>query len=227
PEKAAGAELAWRRLRRDASALAAVTVERLEEAMVARRAIDIEIFVNSYRDHPLLAHVARRLVWRSEAGATFRVAEDGTLADEHDATFELGGARWVRVAHPLELEQAARERWIERFADYEILQPYPQLERPVHRASEVDLGAYAGRTFARPEELARRGYEPALGAMVKTLPWADLSFCVELIQHRPPVPSSTIARALFRSGQDEVPPEQVHPIDLSESIEDLESALRY
>jgi len=129
PEKAADAELAWRSLKRDVSALATVTLDRLEEAMLSRRAIEVASFLANFRDHPLLRHLARRLIWQTDTGATFRVAEDGTLADVMDERYELV-ARDVRVVLPIDLSDEERRRWTERLSDYEIVQPFLQLARP-------------------------------------------------------------------------------------------------
>ncbi|GAB2610969.1 hypothetical protein GCM10027168_49830 [Streptomyces capparidis] len=130
------APLAHRRytgLRRDVRAVAAEQIRRLERAMVTEHRWPLAEFRAHFADHPLLWHVARRLVWTGGHGATrveFRVAEDRTLADVHDDTLRLPADAAVGVAHPVHLADAAR--WAEVFADYELLQPFPQLDRPVH-----------------------------------------------------------------------------------------------
>jgi hypothetical protein len=113
-------------------------------------------------------HIARRLVWVSEdeaAIAAFRIAEDRTLADAADDAFALPEGARVGVAHPVRMGEAVKA-WSELFADYEILQPFPQLGRPVHALTDeegasgrltrfegasVSVGALLG--------LTRRGWE--------------------------------------------------------------------
>ncbi len=48
-----------------------------------------------------------------------------------DEVFALEGVAWIGIVHPLELDEAARAAWQTHLADYEIIPPFPQLERPV------------------------------------------------------------------------------------------------
>jgi hypothetical protein len=61
----------------------------------------------------------------------FRVAEDRAFADADDDALSLPAQVSIGVAHPLELGKKV-PAWSEVFADYEILQPFPQLGREVH-----------------------------------------------------------------------------------------------
>ncbi|WP_205326873.1 DUF4132 domain-containing protein [Glycomyces sp. YM15] len=135
PELAQPAYERFTTLRRDLKATAAEQVKRLEAAM-GRRTWSREEFQEFLIDHPLMWHLSSRLVW--EAGGTaFRLAEDRTLADVEDEPFELPEDAAVRLAHPLTLGDEV-EAWASVFADYEILQPFDQLARPVFERSEED-----------------------------------------------------------------------------------------
>ncbi|MGW6445822.1 DUF4132 domain-containing protein [Lentzea sp. NPDC055074] len=118
-------------LKKDVRTIASDQIQRLERAMVDQRTWTTEEFNTVLAGHPLLWHIGRRLVWITADGESFRLAEDRTLADSGDDEFTLPEATTVRVAHPVDL-QGAMEAWGEVFADYEILQPFPQLGRPLH-----------------------------------------------------------------------------------------------
>ncbi|SFQ96348.1 WGR domain-containing protein, predicted DNA-binding domain in MolR [Lentzea waywayandensis] len=118
-------------LKKDVRAVASDQIHRLERAMVDQRTWTAEEFHAVLAGHPLLWHIVRRLVWITSDGLSFRLAEDRTLADSSDDEFTLPEDATVRVAHPVDL-QAELEAWGEVFADYEILQPFPQLGRPLH-----------------------------------------------------------------------------------------------
>ncbi|MGI5500833.1 DUF4132 domain-containing protein [Lentzea sp. CA-135723] len=122
-------------LKKDVRAVAADQIHRLERAMVDQRTWTTEEFHTVLAGHPLLWHIVRRLVWITADGQTYRLAEDRTLADANDDEYTLPGDTTVRVAHPVDL-QAELEAWGEVFADYEILQPFPQLGRPLHLVPE-------------------------------------------------------------------------------------------
>ncbi|MEU4419954.1 DUF4132 domain-containing protein [Actinoplanes sp. NPDC024001] len=124
-------------LKKDLRSVAADQIHRLEEAMVIRRRWTGAEFRRLLVGHPLMGHLARRLVWvaytTGEAvGTAFRVAEDGSMADVDDKTFAVADDDVVGVAHPVDL-QADLSAWTALLTDYEILQPFPQLHRPVWR----------------------------------------------------------------------------------------------
>ena len=98
-----------------------------------------------------MSHLVRQIVWAAGvSGAqvgTFRGTEDNTYADEKDAPYKLPRNAEVRIAHPLDLDDATKRAWGEVFGDYEIIAPFPQLGRPVHAfdANEKELDDLAGR----------------------------------------------------------------------------------
>ncbi|WP_167978968.1 WGR and DUF4132 domain-containing protein [Lentzea indica] len=118
-------------LKKDVRTVAADQIHRLERSMVDQRTWTADEFHTVLAAHPLLWHLVRRLVWITDAGMSFRLAEDRTLADSGDDEVTLPEGATVRVAHPVELADTL-QTWGEVFADYEILQPFPQLSRPTH-----------------------------------------------------------------------------------------------
>ncbi|WP_326769143.1 DUF4132 domain-containing protein [Streptomyces sp. NBC_01591] len=140
-------------LKKDVRTVASDQVRRLEAAMVTGRSWTAQEFLELFVGHPLLWHLVRRLVWLSEtdgaARTAFRVAEDRTFADAEDDVFALPDDATVRLAHPLHLGDELTT-WSEVFADYEILQPFPQLGRTVLTLPEEE---YAGYRLTRFEGL--------------------------------------------------------------------------
>jgi hypothetical protein len=137
PRKSDDAKLAkaaaesWRELRAEVSGVATVARGRLETAMRTGRSWTRERFRAHVLGHPLMRVYAQGLVWavrRAGKLATFRVAEDASLADVSDRAFELPDAPIVLV-HPCELAKSERESWMARFAEYEIVPPIEQLGR--------------------------------------------------------------------------------------------------
>ncbi|MEU4558256.1 DUF4132 domain-containing protein [Actinoplanes sp. NPDC023936] len=134
-------------LKKDVRAIAADQVRRLERAMVDQRRWSGADFQRYFAGHPLLRHLVRRLVWlRIGESAGVRLAEDGTFADVTDETVVLRDDEEIAVAHPLRLGDEARA-WAEVFADYEILQPFPQLGREVEALAPDQIEERLGRGF--------------------------------------------------------------------------------
>jgi hypothetical protein len=130
-------------LKKDVGTVVGDQIRRLEAAMVARRRWTAAEFRRLFVEHPLLWHVARRLVWLAEDGSgttAFRVAEDRTFAGPDDDAVTLRDGARVGLAHPLDLGEALGA-WTRVLADYELMQPFPQLERPVHVLTEAERGA--------------------------------------------------------------------------------------
>ncbi|MFV2178235.1 DUF4132 domain-containing protein [Actinomadura sp. LOL_016] len=168
PELAPAAYKAFAALKKDVRGVVADLVGRLERALVAERRWTPDEFRAHLAAHPLVGHLVRRLVWVAEGDggtAAFRVAEDGTFADVDDARFVLPESARVGVAHPLHLGDSLGT-WREVFADYEILQPFEQLARPVHALTEEEresgrLERFEGLDvpFGAVLALVRRGWE--------------------------------------------------------------------
>ncbi|MEV7548260.1 DUF4132 domain-containing protein [Amycolatopsis sp. NPDC089917] len=118
-------------LKKDVRTVAVDEIARLERAMVAGRRWNATEFHELILGHPLLWHLARRLVWRTSAGEGFRAAEDRSFTDAAGDVFVLPDDVEVGVAHPLELAEDLTI-WTEIFAAHEIVQPFPQLARPTY-----------------------------------------------------------------------------------------------
>ncbi|MFF4950501.1 DUF4132 domain-containing protein [Streptomyces chattanoogensis] len=152
-------------LKKDLRTVAADQIRRLERAMVTQRRWTTAEFRELIVGHPLLWHIARRLVWVTDDGRSFRLAEDRTLADVHDDTLTLTDTARVGIAHPLHLA-GTLDAWTEVFADYELLQPFDQLARPAYPLTDdertaEELKRFADRTVPTVKVLGmeRRGWE--------------------------------------------------------------------
>jgi hypothetical protein len=137
PRKSDDAKLAkaatesWRELRAEVDAVAKAARGRLETAMRTGRPWTRERFRAHVVGHPLMRMLAQGLVWGVRQGselATFRVAEDGSLADTGDRAFDLPDAP-ITIVHPCEIDAKERAAWAARFQEYEVLPPIDQLGR--------------------------------------------------------------------------------------------------
>ncbi|GAA2260159.1 hypothetical protein GCM10010402_14600 [Actinomadura luteofluorescens] len=166
PEAAPAAHRAFTGLKKDVRTVAADQILRMERAMAEQRRWTTEDFRRLFVRHPLLWHLVRRMVWLHDGDGTtaFRIAEDRTFADVNDEALTLPESGEVRIAHPVHLGVRVTA-WSKVFADYEILQPFPQLGRPVHAFTDeeragnrldrvVDIEVGVGKVLG----LERRGW---------------------------------------------------------------------
>lgn len=128
-------------LKKDLRTIADQEIKRLELAMITRRSWTPGDFRALFVAHPLLGHLVRRLVWITDDGTSFRVAEDRTYADVNDDPFTPAPDARIDIAHPILLDDDV-DTWAELLSDYEILQPFEQLGRPVYRLTEDERAAH-------------------------------------------------------------------------------------
>ena len=120
--------------------------------LATSRLITPDEFRSHFATHPLIGHLARRLVWVLQADAAgeaprqiaFRV-DDGGRCVEADGTAvsvdPVAGARSVGVAHPLRLDADSLARWRRCFERLGLRQPFPQLDREVFRLSSAETAS--------------------------------------------------------------------------------------
>jgi len=224
-EKATAAVEAWKALKKDIKTVAATQLERLEQALARRRRWTPEVFHSLLVQHPLLGQLVRRLLWgvyrEGSLMAVFRVAEDLSYADLSDQPYQPGAEVEVGLVHPLETDLKA---WRQIISDYAILQPFPQVERPVYRAPAPD---YKNKVAApgRILRLEKRGWhrgEVESGCLLEftrtlaqgraSLELVDGGYLEELARNEVTLGKLTL-------------PDPCDPVDLSEVVADIEFVL--
>ena len=247
---AAAATERFKQLKKDAKAVASLQVVRLEMAMVERRrwsAADFRLF---FVEHPLMRHLAARLVWGvyGTDGAlrtAFRVAEDGSLADADDTLYELPPEGRVGIAHVLEMPQPLQVAFGQVFADYEILQPFRQLGRETYELSAEERLAAALKRYADKRVstgsvlgLVNRGWERGDAQDAGWVGWftkrvgdglevqmdLDPGTIIGEPSYEPEqrIPGLTLRKAGTWGGEAEVPFGQLDPIAASELLRDVD-----
>lgn len=244
--KAAAATERWKTLKKDARAVAATQLVRLELAMCAQRRWKYADFAALILRHPLLVHLVRRLVWGVFDGAkleqTFRVAEDSSLASEDDAPLTLAQDAVVGLVHRLELPPALLGKWGGLFADYKILQPFEQLGRQVYQPSSDEakgsvlkrgkLAAKTGKVMGLQERGWRKGeaqdagwvydlHKPLPGGFVASIGLGG-GLCMGAPQMNPPT-QSIDGLSLGKGSTGKATFGQLSPTAFSELVRDYES----
>ncbi|CAN5671414.1 hypothetical protein BH09MYX1_BH09MYX1_41200 [soil metagenome] len=218
--KASEATAVWKALKADAKAISAQQIARLERAMVEERTWSSAEIERFFFRHPLVSHLARRLVFRAvladKTTMLFRVAEDGTLADANDIALKLPEGARIHVIHRLRLSEPELAAWNQVFADYEILQPFEQLARAVHPL-DVDvaklLTSLPSRDAGGLRALRDRGFvddgESRFQYLVRKMKTDDGAPALAIVSLRPG----------YVLGRD-VPPQKLSDLTLRVNVED-------
>ena len=146
PAKAKEAIAAWKLMKKQLAEVTRVQTRRLEQALITQRRWSATEFRQLFLRHPFLVNLAPSLVWGaydtdSMLLLTFRVAEDRSLADQHDSPADLPSDAAVGIVHPMQLVPETLAAWSQLLADYKILPPFPQLGRPIMRLEACEAAA--------------------------------------------------------------------------------------
>lgn len=126
---------------------------RMETLMVRQFRWPAARWQELYLQHPLLMPFAQLLVWgaydpNGKLVSTFRALEDRTLTDASDTAADLQPGSTVGIVHPLELTDDVRQAWLTHLADYDVVPPFPQLDRPVVRVQPEEGRMLFGEALA-------------------------------------------------------------------------------
>lgn len=125
---------------------------RLEQAMITERRWKIEEFEMFLVQHPLMFEIVRLLVGNAfNSGgkqiATFRITQNKNYANIANESSKLENITEVGIVHPLHLSETERNQWNELFNTYGIIQPFPQLKRPVYNLTPIEVKAQENYTI--------------------------------------------------------------------------------
>lgn len=131
---------------------------RLEAAMLDCRTWRAEQFRAWFVDHPILRRFVERLLLACdlyENPRLFRVAEDGSFAGRDDGPLDLADDAPVWIHHPMRSTADELSGWRRVFEDYELVQPFAQIDRPAWGPTVDEAIAHA-ETFVGQGALASK-----------------------------------------------------------------------
>ncbi len=230
--KAARAIATFKGFQSDAKKIAPDQVRRLERAMCTEREWSAAEFRTFFLDHPLMVHLARRLVWLTDQGITFRIIEDRAFAGEDDRERTLPDDARIRIAHPLAIAGGVAA-WSTTFTDYLIVQPFPQLGRETFAIAEDErdgpvVKRFEGRAVpgSRFFALKSRGwgfYDYSISKLVRGnfIAILDSDPGLEFLASKP-LDQTLGALTLRRESGSPARFSDLEPIDASELVRDVE-----
>ncbi|MCF6227713.1 MAG: DUF4132 domain-containing protein [Planctomycetes bacterium] len=146
---------------------------RIEGNYLTEKVWDYEIWAERYLNHPLVATVARRLIWQIDNRSV--IPTDGLLRDAKGKEVKAKKKSKVKLWHPLFVDDAEVQAWRGHLFDNQIKQPFKQAYREIYRLTdaEVNTGNYSNRFAAHIIKqhqfnalVAARGWSHTLRMMV-------------------------------------------------------------
>lgn len=115
---------------------------RLEMALSSNRLWSKKAWEKLFVRNPIMHNFSLGLVWGvyedGKLKDTFRYMEDGSFNTMDEEEYELLEEVHIGLVHPLEMDNYTLEGWKHQFEDYEIVQPFPQLQRKIYRITEEE-----------------------------------------------------------------------------------------
>ena len=110
---------------------------RLEQAMVDTRIWRGKDFLEIFGEHPVMAHLGRRLLWctlnKKNGPKTIFTPTLEAPIDSRGRVVKISPNDSITILHPLHLTEKLQASWCERFDGSKIDQPFAQIGREVYR----------------------------------------------------------------------------------------------
>jgi hypothetical protein len=230
--KAAKAD--YSKKKKELNKIAKAQVARLYEAMCTQRTWSTQAFREYVLGHPILGRIA---VWTLDQRPFRPLGDGGFTAANHDDVKLEGLA--IQVAHALHLSEQERAAWTQHLQDFEVLAPFAQLSRPVHRLAPADKSrsshaAYSGvviEAFKLRSRAQKLGYDrgrPVDGGWFneyeKTLPGLGIQVILGFEGNSLPEENREVALGdvSFVKNGEPLPLSKVPPTLFSEAVADME-----
>lgn len=168
--KAAAAYEEFKLMKKQMKTTIASQKQRLEMALSTAREWDVLAWKQLFVKNPIMHQFAIGLIWGVYDGGSltqsFRYMEDGSFNTEEEDEFEFPEQGKIGLVHPIELTAESRAAWKEQLADYEITQPFEQLDRAVYEMTKEEAGTQALDRFQ-----GKTVNDLALGSRLSGLGW--------------------------------------------------------
>ncbi len=163
-KKAAEAYEEFKQMKKQIKTVISSQKMRLEQALSSARLWSTRSWKRLFVKNPIMHQFAIGLIWGIYKDGTlvqsFRYMEDGSFNTPEEEEYFLPESdhiaekeeqteaedKKIGLVHPVELTKEDLEAWRQQLEDYEIKQPFMQLERPVFL---VDEGELTQRKFSR------------------------------------------------------------------------------
>ncbi|MBQ9541005.1 DUF4132 domain-containing protein, partial [Ruminococcus sp.] len=151
-EKAAAASADFKEMKKQLKTVAANQKARLESVLMNDRKWSQEGWNALFVKNAVMHGFAIGLIWglydeNGRLTETFRYTEEGSFNSIEDDEIELAPNGSIGLVHPLELTEEQISQWKEQLEDYEIVQPFAQLERKIYRMTDEERKSHAIMRF--------------------------------------------------------------------------------
>ncbi len=154
-EKAEAAVKDFKEMKKQMKAAIQSQRQRLEYVLLCDRKWTTEGWCALFIRKAVMHSFAIGLIWgvyeNGKLTQSFRYMEDGSFNTPDEEEYTLPENAEIGLVHPMELDEDTLTAWREQLEDYEITQPFPQLNRPVFRLTDAEKQQTELRRFEGTE----------------------------------------------------------------------------
>lgn len=115
--------------------------DRIYKAILTGRKWKVEDWKTLFIDNPIMNSFGIKVIWEEideneNILQTFRYMEDGTFNSVDEDECELREGSYIRGLHPVDIDKEELESWKEQLEDYNIVQPFEQLNLPIYKLKD-------------------------------------------------------------------------------------------
>lgn len=131
---------AAREIKKEIEGAVAGQCARIESLYLSGRRIPFDQWRERYLEHPLVANLTRRLIWRFESAGKHvtALAHNGAIEDVTGRPIEHSRDLTVTLWHPLHAEASQVLAWRRRLAALKVSQPFKQAHREVYVVTDAE-----------------------------------------------------------------------------------------
>lgn len=124
--------------------IVAAQLVRLENTMRTARSWTSENWKKLFVANPIMHRFAIGLIWGiykdNKLEKSFRYLDDGSFTTVDEEEFTIPENAQIGLVHPVELPEKELSAWKQQIKDYEIVQPFAQLDRDMFRPTDEEKG---------------------------------------------------------------------------------------
>lgn len=171
PEKVVIATAEWQQFKQEVNDVVKIQPARLELSMRFDRRWSFHDFTTLLMKHPLMRYFFQRLLWTSYDShgkllEHFRITEDFTYSNVDDNLYQLTDDMQIGLLHPARISPAIRSQWNELLVDYEITQPFAQVNRSAYYLDSDELKMFEITKFR-----AKMALITTLSGLLRKMGW--------------------------------------------------------
>lgn len=132
----------YKAIREEYKNIMANHTSKLEKYMASGKSWNVDQWKAMYCQNPILRSFAVSLMWGEYEGSrlikSFRYMEDGSFNTSDEEEYEPGNNQntVIMLVHPCDLSAEELDQWKEQFENYEVKQPFEQLEAQIYTPGE-------------------------------------------------------------------------------------------